>query len=125
MQLVFLTRLLGFKRGFMKIIKICTICLVLFTSGCGIRFKETNIVNLKIKWGNAVNNTAISWWYLGEEDDCYFVIEENFLKRNGYKVKKSDVSIAIENPHELTFDQSLWINLKKGMLRNIDDGIEW
>jgi hypothetical protein len=66
-------------------------------SGCN---KEVSINGEQFanKWKSSEMNSAVSWWYLGENEDHYFVSENIPLEENIYEVPKSAVSIIGIDP---------------------------
>lgn len=45
------------------------------------------------KWEDSINHTAVSWWYLGETDENYFIAEKWPSKETVYSIEKQAIKI--------------------------------
>lgn len=81
--------------------------------GCEDRFTEIDASDFKTKWNDSIKHTALSWWYLGEKDGYYYILEKWPLKKYGYKINKENIVIKLDSPKKLAFNETDWINLKK------------
>lgn len=88
------------------------ICSVVVLQSCRDKFDEVDASVFQAKLNEAFSNTAVSWWYLGEENGYYYFLEKWPLEQFGYKVSKQNLIIKVDPPLELTFDKDKWVNLK-------------
>ena len=51
----------------------------------GAEFKE--------KWTTSDKHSAISWWYLGEDENQYFIAEKWPTKKNIYRISKNVILV--------------------------------
>ena len=49
--------------------------------------------SFKSLWEESRNHSAVSWWYAGESEDYYLIIEKWPAKSNLYKVSKHAITI--------------------------------
>ena len=47
----------------------------------------------QVKWEDSVNHTAVSWWYLGENQENYFVAERGPTVEAVYSIGKQAIHI--------------------------------
>ena len=90
-------------------------CLGLVTTGCTLRFREVESNELEKAWLASNEDSAVSWWYLGEEGDFEYFVRKTPLKKEGYKIAVGGVRLTIER-RPLTFRRDEWVNLKVGHL---------
>jgi len=68
-------------------------CNVVLLSGCN-EVESLNSDQFSEKWKSAEINSAVSWWYLGENEKQYFVSENMPLEKHNYTVSKSGVKFV-------------------------------
>jgi len=83
------------------------------TYGCAKNFRKIDSNEFQYKFEDSINHSAVSWWYLGENDDFYFIIEKWPFKARAYKIDKNQVYFFIGKPKKLTFVVWEWVNLKR------------
>lgn len=107
-----------FKQGsFVFFQYLLMIMVVILFVGCEEKFIQIDSKELRVKWDASRKHSAVSWWYLGEKDSMYYLLEKWPMKKNGFKINKSQLGLLIENPEmELTLDSVYWINLKTNHL---------
>lgn len=93
-----------------------TTLILLTLGGCEENFTQIDSKDLQDKWESSIKHTAVSWWYLGEKGNYHYVVEKWPMKKYGYKIDKTQLDVISDQPKELTFKESGWINLKKGDL---------
>lgn len=84
--------------------------LVITLSGCN---EATPIEGevFKEKWTTSNMQSAISWWYLGENEEQYFIAEKWPTKKNIYSISKH--SITINDVEAFRFNSGIEpVNLK-------------
>ena len=67
--------------------------ILLAASGC----KEATPLNgaeFKVKWTTSDKHSAISWWYLGEDKNQYFIAEKWPTKKDIYSISKDVIVIS-------------------------------
>jgi len=64
----------------------------LLLSGCN-GVTSLNEEQFSDRWKSSEMNSAVSWWYLGESENQYFVSDNIPLEKNNYTVSKNAVSI--------------------------------
>lgn len=95
---------------------IVLIFFIFLIGGCEERFAQINASDFKTKWDDSIKHTALSWWYLGEKDGYYYILEKWPIKKYGYKIDKKNIVIKLDHPKKLTFNEPDWINLKKDLI---------
>lgn len=89
-----------------------SICLVGILS-CSDTFDEVSPESVEQKLAESANHTAVSWWYAGQDDDFYYIVEKWPMEKMRYKVRKDnmriDLNVPIGAPPNKEED---WINLK-------------
>ncbi len=98
---------------FIKIFIIFLLISIIFIIiGCAKNFRQIDSKEFQEKFEDSINNSAVSWWYLGENDDFYFIIEKWIFEVKTYKIDKNQLNIFIEKPKKITFVVWQWVNLK-------------
>lgn len=95
------------------ILAIALTLLIINTYGCSKTFRQIDSNEFQYKFEDSINHSAVSWWYLGENDDFYFILEKWPFKVRAYKINKNQVNIFIGKPKKLTFVVWEWVNLKR------------
>ncbi len=85
---------------------------IVILGGCEEKFTKIDSKELKIKWDDSVNHTAVSWWYLGENENFHFIVEKWIMEKNAYKIDKQQLDVLLNHPHKFIYNESEWINLK-------------
>ena len=88
-------------------------------SGCE-QEKEMSATELKQEWIESGMQSAVSWWYLGQQDNYHYILKKQPLESKLYKIRVNTLKINLEERLSFTQDQSKWINLKDGHLEFID-----
>lgn len=61
---------------------------VIYLSSCSLNsFKDAS--EFKLRWEEAKDNRAISWWYLGETEEHYLIQERWFITQYHYEIPKT------------------------------------
>jgi len=81
--------------------------------GCDEDFTEVNAEEFQAKFDLAKQSDFISWWYLGEGDGYYYLVEKDLWEEAGYKISKEYITVNLENPEIVSSDESEWVNLKE------------
>lgn len=92
--------------------------MVIFFSGCESEYVEVDSDLLQHKLNDSANHTAVSWWYFGEKDNYYYLLEQWPLKSNYYKINKEYILIK---GHQLTYPTNEKVNLKRKYIKFVDD----
>ncbi len=95
---------------FRVLIFLLFLCLL---GGCEDRFTDISSSAFKVKWDDSIKHTALSWWYLGEKEGYYYILEKWPLEQHGYRINKEHIVINLDHPKKFTLTESDWINLKK------------
>jgi len=74
----------------MKTKKIILMIALFLLFGC---VKEISKENFIEKWESSTTNSAVSWWYAGEDEAYYYLIEKWPSKSNALKVSKTHISL--------------------------------
>lgn len=99
-------------RRVLKLKGLFSALLCLYLTGCANQFNDITSGQLQIRWQESFKNTAVSWWYLGEKNEHYYIIEKRPLEKHGYKIKINELKINLQAPKKLTFNEKEWVNLK-------------
>ena len=98
------------KHSCRRILSMAGVVAFLLTSGCDEAFEEVPISTIEEEAKESRMTTAVSWWYLGEQDGYHYLVIKKPLDEHRYKVKTSDLTITL-SPKKLTFEESEWTNL--------------
>ena len=96
----------------MKISKLAlaTIAIAFLIAGC----KEAvplDKSSFQSKWEDSINHSAVSWWYLGETAENYFIAEDRASTKTMYSIEKG--AILLKGITSFEFDSgNSPINLK-------------
>ena len=71
---------------------VVSVVLALTLSGCS-TFQSVNATDLAARFDASVNNTAVSWWYLGETQYFYLLAEKRPGKVTTFRVGKEKVKL--------------------------------
>ena len=89
------------------------VCLLIFAIvGCGKKFDELDGLSFKKKWEESGQHSAVSWWYLGEKDNYFYIVEKWISEEYNYKVDKKYIEVVLDQPKEFILDEDQWLNLK-------------
>lgn len=92
--------------------KLVLVLFVTTIASCKEDFKDVDASSIRVKLEESIKHTAVSWWYIGEENEYYYIVEKWPFEQYRYKVSKKEISINIKPPKKLNTDKSTWINLK-------------
>lgn len=93
-------------------IKCCIIlCASIFLTACNPKPVIINSDDLNKKLNESHQNSAVSWWYLGEKDSFHYIVEKYPFQASYYKIEKVNSPFKFSYK-ELTFDEEAWINIK-------------
>lgn len=76
-------------------IKIFIIIIAGFLVGCSFGFQEISGEELKEKLNGSIINSAVSYWYVKEDDSYYYIDEDWITNSNKYKISKEDIEIDL------------------------------
>jgi len=71
---------------------ITAFCFTILLAAC----KEVTLIDgaaFKEQWEESSKHSAVSWWYVGESTDRYFIAEKWPAKRTVYSISKQAVTI--------------------------------
>jgi len=74
-----------------KFIPIILFLLAILQSGCN-DVISIDSASFKKLWNDSINNSSVSWWYLGESDNQYYVAEKWPTKKTTYSISKKDLA---------------------------------
>ena len=64
------------------------VCLSISLASCSVSSVKS-VSDFKENWESSKNNSAVSWWYVGESDYAYFVTEKYPLRHYSYELPKT------------------------------------
>jgi len=93
--------------------------LAILALGCGPQFREVSAKEFQEEWNLLSRDSAVSWWYAGERDGCYYFVtrypQDIGIKRQ-FRVRREAIRLVDVPTLEFTQDSSRWFNVK---LRNV------
>jgi len=94
-------------------ITVIAVSLALLLAGCDEDFAEVDAGELKAELDLAVHSDVISWWYIGEKDGYYYLVEKKLWEEKGFRISKDYVAIDVGVTKAPSSDESEWMNLKE------------
>lgn len=92
--------------------KVCNIlCASIFLASCHTKPVAINSEDLCIQFNKSNQNSAVSWWYLGDKNSYYYLAEKKPLKTNYYKINKEESPFGFYSK-KITFKKEEWVNIK-------------
>lgn len=93
---------------------------VLVTMACRPEFETIRGAELKVRWERSLRDTAVSWWYAGQDSEYHYFLEKRPLAERGFRVPRPEVNLADSVQMPLTHDSASWINLKVGDIQFVE-----
>lgn len=72
--------------------KILIMTIVIFVSSCALSGVK-NHREFKERWQDSKKHSRVSWWYVGETDNAYFIKERWVLMSYEYEIPKSKITL--------------------------------
>lgn len=69
----------------------------MFLAGCS-SAESIDAVRFQQLWVQAKNDSAVSWWYQGEDRESYYLIQQYPFHDNLYQVSKEGVALRGVDP---------------------------
>ena len=73
-------------------IRLVAASLVILLAGCS-SDESIDAVRFQQLWVQAKNDSAVSWWYQGEDEEFYYLIQQYPFHNNLYQVSKEGVAL--------------------------------
>jgi hypothetical protein len=73
--------------------KYLSMAAMLFISSCAISH-TVNSENFKKRWEESLNDSAVSWWYVGESASAYYLTEKWIFNHYSYEVPKTMITLV-------------------------------
>lgn len=90
----------------------------LLLAGCtGPDFTTITAEPLRERWEASMQDSAVGWWYAGENDEHYYLVETRPLEQHAYMVSKEDVELSGVERKALSRNDADWSNLKRDQIR--------
>jgi hypothetical protein len=71
---------------------ISVIAVAFLVASCSLSgFEESS--QFKERWNDSLNHTVVSWWYIGETNEFYFIKEKWGIRSYNYELPKSQITI--------------------------------
>jgi hypothetical protein len=80
--------------------------------GCQPRFETIGAQELRERWGRSRVDSAVSWWYLGQEGGYEHFVEKRPLEVRRMRVRSSEIDLDEGMRREFTEDPEEWVNLE-------------
>lgn len=87
------------------------LCASVFLAACNPKLVSINSDDLNKKLNESHQNSAVSWWYLGEKDSFHYIVEKYPFQASYYKIEKANFPFKFSYK-KLTYDEEVWINIK-------------
>jgi hypothetical protein len=81
------------------IIRLLAVFLMIFLVGCS-SAQSIDTIKFHELWVAARNDSAVSWWYYGEDLESYYLIQQYPFHNNHYKVPKGGLKLKGVPPME-------------------------
>ena len=79
------------------IIRLVAAALVILLVGCS-SAEPIDAARFQKLWLQAKNDSAVSWWYQGEDEESYYLIQQYPFHNNLYQVSKEGVAMRGVDP---------------------------
>lgn len=79
------------------IIRQVAVSLVILLTGCS-SDESIDAVRFQQLWLQDKNDSAVSWWYQGEDGESYYLIQQYPFHNNLYQVSKEGVALRGVDP---------------------------
>lgn len=76
----------------MKLRVIFIACLTLAMASCTVSGVKS-VSEFEQSWESSGKNSAVSWWYVGETDNMYFLTEKHPLAEHRYELPKTEFTL--------------------------------
>lgn len=100
------------------IIRLVAAALVILIAGCS-SAESIDAARFQKLWVQSKNDSAVSWWYQGEDVESYYLIQQYPFHNNLYQVSKDGVALrgidpkpggSLSRPLNLTRDNVVFTN---------------
>lgn len=97
-----------------KLLRVMVITIAISCTSCSTEFKIVSGEYIQQRLQESGKHTAVSWWYLGTDEEYHFIVEKWPLERFGYRVSIADVTInnVTVEQNGVPMDEEHWENLK-------------
>lgn len=85
---------------------------LILLNGCSNDFREVTAQEFQTIWESSLTDSAVSWWYVGENNGYNNFIEKRPFSTEKYAVRATESGLKTEYKFPLTQDSEKWLNLK-------------
>jgi hypothetical protein len=86
----------------------------IFLAGCSRPdFATIDVEPFRERWNASAQNSTVSWWYAGEDDEHYYLVEAWPTERHAYMVSKENAELRGVERRPVSRNQDEWSNLKR------------
>jgi len=109
------SRWFGSRRGALAKM-LCLTALGMSVVACQPSYHPISGSEFMERWKGDSQHANVSWWYLGSDSQCHFIVEQWVVSREGFCVAREGTTLAIS---ETSAERTSWwgrVNLKEGDL---------
>ena len=104
-------KIAGVLQGLKTGVLVCCCIAIMLMGWCSFTIEEVSAAELRQRWQDSDKNSAVAWWYCGQEQGFRFFVEEWPDRRIGLKVEAAEVRINSNGSATIRVSEQLKANL--------------